>query len=117
MEHFWSGIVRDLVTTVAGATFVGISTMLGFYIKRLTDNLKYQSLLNEIDKSVRWAEQYPPFRDYEGEQKFAVVFARVTRIARESGVSITDEELLVLVEAAVQVMNTEKYDFEDIEIG
>ena len=115
METFWSGILRDIITTVVGAAFVGISTMLGFYIKRITDNLKYQSLVNYVDKSVRWAEQYPAFKDYEGEQKFNIVFARSQRYARDNGVSISDEELLMLVEAAVQVMNSGKLDFEDLE--
>lgn len=111
MYDFWGGIIQQLVTTAAGAAFVGISTMLGFYIKRATDNLKKQSLKSDIESFVRWAEQYPVFKEYDGKQRFETVFAKGMKSATENGISVSKEEMVILVESSVQKMNAENFNF------
>jgi hypothetical protein len=116
MDSFWAGLIQQLITTAAGASFIGLSTILGFYIKRLTDNLKRKSLVAEIDNYVRWADQYPSFKKYDGEQKFNAVFARGMQWATENSISVSPEEMTILVESTVQKMNSGKTDPEIMEV-
>ena len=108
MDTFWAGLIQQLITTAAGASFIGLSTIMGFYIKRLTDNLKRKSLVAEIDNYVRWADQYPSFKKYDGEQKFNAVFARGIQWAAENSITVSPEEMTILVESTVQKMNSGK---------
>lgn len=112
MDTFWAGLIQQLITTAAGASFIGLSTILGFYIKRLTDNLKRKSLVTEIDNYVRWADQYPSFKKYSGEEKFNAVFARGIQWSMENGITVSPEEMTILVESTVQKMNSGRPDLE-----
>ena len=111
MNSFWMEIIQQLITTAAGAAFVGLSTILGFYVKRAADSLKRQSLKSDIESFVRWAEQYPVFKEYDGKQRFEAVFAKGMKSAMENGIAVSEEEMTILVEASVQRMNSEKSGF------
>ena len=107
MEDLWIGVLQQLVTTVSGVAFIGLSTISGIYVKKLITTLQRKNLKIEIDSFVKAAEQSPSFKDYSGEQKYEVVRARAITWGKDNNVTLTDDELMVLIESSVKEMKLE----------
>ena len=105
MENIWIGVLQQLVTTLSGVAFIGLSTLGGFYVKRLTDNLQRRSLEREVEKFVKTAEQAPVFANFSGEEKYEAVKARLERSARDHNIKLTEDEMMILIESAVKDMH------------
>lgn len=104
MDTIWLGVLQQLITTLSGVAFIGLSTIAGIYVKKLTTNLQRKSLKLEIDSFVRAAEQSPSFKEYTGEQKYEVVKARAITWSKDNSVNLTEDELMVLIESSVKDM-------------
>ena len=103
----WIDILKQLVNTLSGAAFIGLSTLAGFYVKKLTDRVQRKTLIEEIKDYVQWAEQAPSFKEYTGEQKYLAVEKKIKNWGLQNNVSLTDDELMVFIESAVLNMNIE----------
>lgn len=100
----WFTVLKEAVTVISGVLLAGVSTLGGFYVKRLTDKMKMKTLKEDIADYVRYAEQSPSFQDCSGEDKFKFVFDKGLSSALENGVSITEGHLAILVESQVKIM-------------
>lgn len=108
MESTWIQILQQLVTTLAGAVFVGLSALAGFYVKRLTDKVQRKSLSEEITRYVKWAEQSPSFKEYTGEERYEAVAKKAMKWSSENGISLTDDELMIYIESSVKDMKLQE---------
>lgn len=108
MEGFWTtalgGALGNVLSAILGIVVTGVTTMGGFYISKLSKKLKMDSLEKEIFRFVRWAEQAPRFALSDGQAKLYTVLENARLYAKENNISITDERLDIMVEAAVKVM-------------
>jgi hypothetical protein len=100
----WFDVVKEAVTVISGVILAGVSTLGGFYVKRLTDKMKMKTLKEDIADYVRGVEQSPAFRGLTGEEKFNFVYNRGMESALENGVSIGEGQLAMLVESQVKLM-------------
>ena len=105
METIWLGVLQQLITTLSGVAFIGLSTIAGIYVKKLTTSLQRKDLEKEIKQYVQAAEQSPSFAGYDGDQKYNVVLARAKTWAKDNSVTLTDDELMILIESSVKDMN------------
>lgn len=76
------------------------------YIKRRIESDRYNELLKMIDKAVRAAEQAIKGSDM-GALKKENVMTYITSWAEKVGISITQDQLSQLIEAAVFELNKE----------
>jgi len=104
MDTIWIDVLQQLITTISGVAFIGLSTIAGIYVKKLTTSLQRKNLKLEIDSFVKAAEQSPSFKDYTGEQKYEVVKARAITWSKDNDVTLSEDELMVLIESSVKDM-------------
>ena len=74
-------------------------------LKAKTNGEKMEKLLKYIQEGVRAAEQI--FDEDDGKTKKKYVMHFVRQLLEQMSISLTEEELELLVEAAVRTMNTE----------
>lgn len=101
MDSTWNELFTQIVTIVAGLLFTGVSTLGGFYIKRLTDNLKRKTLLDEINRYTAWADDVPSFKLMNAQEKRETILEKITEFASENGISLPASEIALMVERAV----------------
>lgn len=77
------------------------------YLKTLTHSLKYDELLATIHDAVEGVEQLTTEKG-QGKAKKAKVIAFVSAWLKGKGLEITEEQLSLLIEAAVRAMNKDK---------
>lgn len=101
MNNIFSGYVYQLllILFLALATFLGTQAR-NLYKKYVTTEIK-QSV---VKTAVRFVEQV--YRDLHGAEKLYKAMTRASEILeREYGISISEEELVSLIEAAVNEFN------------
>lgn len=86
-----------------------ILTFIGGYIGLVVKNLVTKHFNDKTKRSVaktvvRFVEQV--YKDLHGEDKFNAALATASEMLAEKGVTITDLEMRVLIEAAVAEFNT-----------
>lgn len=74
------------------------------YLKTLAENTKYTWIVKWVELSVKSAEQ-TIFGDKTGPEKKAIVTEFIKGMLLKKNISISDEQLSTLIEAAVFEMN------------
>lgn len=97
----------DILKIIVSISCALISAYLIPFIHSKLQDVKYQNLLEIVEIAVRAAEQTVAGAG-KGKRKKQEVITFVTTWAKEHGVSITEEQLSQLIEAAVFNMNLEK---------
>jgi light-regulated signal transduction histidine kinase (bacteriophytochrome) len=92
----------EAITIIFGIIFTGMSTYGAFYIKKLTDDAKRKALVDEVNRYTQWALQAKSFKLMNIEEKKQTVFEKAQQFAMENGISISMEELSLMVEKSVQ---------------
>jgi len=95
-------VLGEAITIIFGLIFTGISTYGAFYIKRLTDKAKIKTLVDEVNRYTQWALQAKSFNLMSADEKKQVVLEKAQQFAIENGISISMEELSLMVERSVQ---------------
>lgn len=103
-ESIWLPILGELVSVISGVIFAGISGLGAFYVKKFSDNMKRKSFIEDVTTYVEGVEQSPIYGTLTGADKFKMVFERAQKRALESGISMDDIELTLLVESKVKKM-------------
>lgn len=111
---FWDRIATPLLITI----FTGVIGWIGTQIKNSIERKNEKKLEQErefesektkrqlADDCVRWTEQV--HKDLHGAEKFAKCIESLSQMLAEKGIPTTELEMEMLVEAAVQRMNTFK---------
>ena len=96
-------ILFNLFTAVAIAAVTAVVRYLIPYIITALKESKHELAANIALTAVRAVEQMI-MAPGSGERKYALAFDLI----KQSGLKLTDEQIQVLIEAAVQAMNAEK---------
>lgn len=105
MNSTFNDMLTQVITLVAGLIFTGISTLGGFYIKRLTDNAKKKNLRDEVNRYVSWALQANSFKLLTVQERKDSVLMKAREFADENDIKINEQELALMVEKAVQSLS------------
>ena len=97
----------DILKIIVSISCALISAYLIPFINSKLQDAKYQNLLEIVEIAVRAAEQTQTGGG-KGRVKKQEVICSVTAWCKEHGISITDDQLSQLIEAAVFNMNLEK---------
>ena len=100
MNDYMSIIVKIVVSVL----LVIISRYLIPYLKSLYDDVKWKKFLDMVYDAVDAAEQIIK-EPKSGEQKKEMVVSFIKEYLSKLGVTVTEEELNILIEAAVKRMN------------
>lgn len=100
-------ILMELVKIVLMVVSVLVTSYVIPWIKANTNNAKMHTLLNWVEQGVHAAEQI--YGAKSGEEKREYVVRWMKLIAADNNINITDQELHMLIEAAVKAMNSEDY--------
>lgn len=96
INHYLQEIVQLLILALAGWLGVQVKNL---YKKYITTKIK-QSVCRT---AVRFVEQI--FQDIHGPEKLAQAMAKASELLAEKGITISESELVAMIEAAVNEFN------------
>ena len=96
-----------IVKIIFSIVLILISTYLIPYLKTLRDDVRWQKLINMVEAAVNAAEQTIK-EPGSGKEKKEMVVKFVTKWMVEQGISVTEDEVDALIEAAVKKMNEKR---------
>lgn len=96
IDAYGMNLLYTIITAIAG--YIGI-VLKNLFTKYFNDKTKKDVAKN----AVKFVEQV--FTDLHGEEKLREAFKAASEMLAEKGISITDLELRVLIEAAVAEFN------------
>lgn len=100
MNEFYSIVLVPVLGTIITA----VVSYLGIKIKALIEKwAEDKTKRDAAETCVRAVEQL--YKDLHGEEKFKVCVENLTAMLNEKGITITELEIKMLVEAAVQKLN------------
>ncbi len=95
-------VLGEIITVVLGLIITGVSTYGAFRVKLLTDKMKKQTLLNEINRYVEFAEKAKSFQLMSSDEKKETILEKATEFALENGIKVSTSELVLMVEGSMQ---------------
>ena len=101
----WSGFAGDIVGAIVALLIGAIGTYGGIYIKKMETKLKRKMLLDEVNRYVAWAQEAQSFKLMSSSEKIETVFTKAIEFAEENEIKISDKELNIMVERAVQSLS------------
>lgn len=102
MDVFMSGVISllgSVVTVAVGIITYKITRWGNEYINNQNTKLTTQQKQAVVNSTVAYVEQV--FKDIDGAQKLEEAKNKILSLLQEQGITITDEEMQVLIEAAV----------------
>ena len=97
-------IINIVLVPVLGTIITAVVSYIGVKLKAMLEKLaEDKQKRDDAETCVRAVEQL--YKDLHGEDKFDKCVESLTAMLNEKGVVITDLEIRMLVEAAVQKMN------------
>lgn len=96
-------ILFEVLKAVVIISFMVLSAYGIPYLKALIEKSKYAQVVGWVGKAVLMAEQ-TVLGSKEGAQRKAIVIDFIKRLLLQKNISITDEQLSTLIEAAVFTM-------------
>ena len=104
--------INEYGTTILYALLTGIFGYIGILAKKYFDKYFDTKEKKDVAKScVRFVEQV--YKDLHGEEKLQKALESASEMLAQKGISFTELELRVLIEAAVLSFNEGFYDCED----
>lgn len=94
-----------LVGVVVGLLICYVSNK---FKKYLDEKLKTETARNLVATTVRYIEQV--FKDIHGKEKLDRAKNTLIKLLANKGIVLTDEEIEILIESAVNTMNNKKED-------
>mgnify|MGYP001046564794 CR=1 FL=1 len=104
MDQIWLDIAGEAITVVAGLAFFALSTVGAFYIKKLMVYLQEKEQVEMVAQLVHWVEQAPAFKEWTGEEKFAMVMNTAYQWLEDRGLTVDQDEVAAMIEEAVLLM-------------
>lgn len=104
------GTMRDIILELLKLTIM-ITTMLITryaipWIKAKTENETMQVIIDLVTQAVLAAEQF--YKEMPGPERKAIVTKFIKQILEQKNIDLSDEEIDVMIEAAVKQMNVAK---------
>ncbi len=96
LTNYGETILSALVTAITGYVVLFIRRIFG-------ELLNNETVSNVVKTCVRAVEQI--YKDIHGEEKLAKCLENVSQILNEKGITVSESQLRLLIEAAVEEMN------------
>ena len=101
MDQIWLDIAGEAVTVIAGLALFALSTIGAFYLRKLMAYLAEKDQVETVAQLVHWVEQAPAFKQWTGEEKFAIVLSKAVSKLRTRGIAVNEDEIAIKIEDAV----------------
>lgn len=101
----WASFVGEIAGAIVALLITAIGTYGGIYLKRVETKLKRKMLLDEVNRYVAWAQEAQSFKLMSSSEKIETVFTKAIEFAEENEIKITDKELNIMVERAVESLS------------
>lgn len=101
----WASFIGEIAGAIVALLITAIGTYGGIYLKRVETKLKRKMLLDEVNRYVAWAQEAQSFKLMSSSEKIETVFTKAIEFAEENEIKITDKELNIMVERAVESMS------------
>lgn len=102
METDWGSIIIQVVIAVVGIVVSLITVVGGYWIKKVTHDMKIKAIRDEVNRYVQWAEQAPSFKLMGPDDQRLAVLDSVKAFVRENGYEISDTDLIFMIEKSIQ---------------
>ena len=106
MSPIFLEVAEQGIMVLAGLAFTALGAIGTYYINKLVGHLRDEEALEMVGRYVRWAEQAPAYQDFDGAEKFELVFTKAVMWLTKQGIDVDPEELEAMIEAAVQQLKT-----------
>jgi intergrase/recombinase len=104
MENFFLEIVNTYGTQILGAIFTALAGVVGLALKKLATKWINNEIKRTVARTVvQGVEQL--YRHMNGEEKLAKALEAAAEMLQAEGITVTDLELRMLIEAAVGEFN------------
>lgn len=101
----WASFIGEIAGAIVALLITAIGTYGGIYLKRVETKLKRKMLLDEVNRYVAWAQEAQSFKLMSSSEKIETVFTKAIEFAEENEIKITDKELNIMVERAVESLS------------
>ena len=98
----WSDFIWQILGAFVALLVGAIGTWGGIYLKQIEAKLKRKMLLDEINRYVTWMQETESFESMSQSEKIETVLAKVVEFAEENEINVTEKELDIMVENAIQ---------------
>lgn len=96
--------ISEYGTTILYTILTGLFAYLGVQVKALADKYLNDKTKRDVAKTVvRAVEQI--YKDLHGDEKLNMALASASEMLAEKGITVTDLEMRMLIEAAVSEFN------------
>ncbi len=97
-------LIQPYLLEVLGVVLTGVVTYIGLQIKKLYEkHIDTQVKKDIVDSTVKYVEQV--YKDIHGEEKLNKAKDKALEWLNEKGITISDTELEILIEATVNGFN------------
>lgn len=93
----------EIIVDILAAALIIIATIVGKAIKKYIDNESKAKVVNAVVGAV---EQL--YKDLHGEDKYNKAVEHITELLNAKGLGITEDEMRIMIEAAVNKLNQYK---------
>lgn len=100
IKEFITNYGGELLLTVITAIFTFLGTAIKNIVKKWANNNEKRAIVKDV---VRAVEQM--YKNIQGSEKFTKAMETASDMLAEKGISVTDLELMTLIEAAVSEFN------------
>jgi len=98
----WSDFIWQILGAFVALLVGAIGTWGGIYLKQIETKLKRKMLLDEINRYVTWMQETESFESMSQSEKIETVLAKAVEFAEENEINVTEKELDIMVENAIQ---------------
>ena len=96
--------IQPYLLEVLGLILTGVVTYIGIQVKKVHEKyIDTQVKKDVVDSTVKYVEQV--YKDIHGEEKLVKAKEKALEWLKEKGISVSDTELEILIEAAVNAFN------------
>lgn len=105
-DPFVLNIVLEVVKAIVGVVIPAFTIYLGFYTRRVNENVKRKDLQREIDRLTSHSLQLKSFEVMDYETKVDVISESALAYAMRNGIDFSPVEIRIMVEGSFTSLKT-----------
>ena len=102
IEPYALNIALEVLKILGGVLVPVLTIIVTVYAKKFENKMKRKAIQGEIDRLTLWADQANSFKLMSAAEKADTVLDTVRLFALESGIAISDSELLLMIDRSMQ---------------
>lgn len=97
----FENISIEIIMAVVASLTVVISTVVGIYTKKLSNNIKRNMLKSELSRYVEWVKDIDLFKNMSNEEQISSVAEQLVTFAQENEIMISESALMLMISDAL----------------